>query len=201
MKPLIQFRVRWAAGDREHISEFPAASASEARRAMEAYELPAVRVVSVEPLGPAAPTAEAPGHPSVTGVRDVSDLPDYWNACVEVISRPVGTLDAIQRPAALVFEYYGRVMNGGHSSHFEAHGDSRDSELLQALKDIGAAGHARILAECYFLRHEAKRRPSEEDYASETIADLDRQFDLLEPAIPELLARYFKAHPECFPIS
>ena len=200
MKPLIQFRVRWAAGEREHVSEFAAASASEARRAMEAYQLPGVRVVSVEPLGPAAPTAEVPGHPSVTGLRKVAGLPDHWNACLNVICRPFGTLDANQRPAALVFEYYGRVMNGGHESHFDAHGDARDQELLKALRDIGAAGHARILAECYFLCHEAKRSCGEEAYASEAIEDLDLQFGRLKPDIPELLARYFESHPESFPV-
>lgn len=50
MEPLIQFRIRWAANGGEHISEFPAPSASEARRASEANELPGVRVVSVEAL-------------------------------------------------------------------------------------------------------------------------------------------------------
>src|SRR5215469_755802 len=124
---------------------------------------------------------------------------DRWNACLEVICRPIATLNAIQRSAALVFEYYGRVMNGGHSMHFDARGDSPDPQLLQALRDIGAARHARILAECYFLRREAKRSRDDEDYASETIEDLDSQFGRLKPDIPELLARYFIAHPGNFP--
>jgi len=98
-----------------------------------------------------------------------------------------------------VFEYYGRVMNGGHSLHFDVHGDSRDEELVRALKALGADGHARILAEAFFLRREAKRRSGEEDYASESIEQLDIQFGRLSPDIPELLARYFKAHPGSFP--
>ena len=204
MKPLIQFRVRWAAGGREHISEYAAASASEARRAMEAYQLPDVKVVSVEPLGPAPPGAEAPGHPSVTGLPELSRLSDHWNACLQLICRPLNTLDAIQRQAALVFQYYGRVMNGGHSLHFDVHGDSRDPELLQALKEIGAVRHARILAEAYFLRSEAKQAnedeaEAEQDHAAEAIEDLDMRFGRLRPDIPELLARYFDAHPENFP--
>jgi hypothetical protein len=167
---------------------------------MEAYELPRVRVVSVEPLGPAASTAEAPGHPSATGLREVSGLPDHWNACLEVICRPVETLDEIQRPAARVFEYYGRVMNGGHSLHFDVHGDSCDEELLHALKELRADRHARILAEAFFLRREAKRKKSNEEYAAESIEELDLQFGRLKPHIPELLARYFRAHPESFPV-
>ena len=83
--------------------------------------------------------------------------------------------------------------------HFDVHGDSRDEELVCALKALRADGHARILAEAFFLRREAKRRSGEEDYASESIEQLDIQFGRLSPDIPELLARYFKAHPESFP--
>jgi len=126
--------------------------------------------------------------------------PDRWNACLEVLGRPIDALDSIQRPAARVFEYYGRVMNGGHSLHFDVHGDSRDEELLRALKELGADGHARILGEAFFLRREAKCLRSEQDYASESIEDLDLQFGRLKPDIPELLARYFRSHPESFPV-
>ena len=125
---------------------------------------------------------------------------DQWNACLQILGRPINTLDSIQRSAALVFEYYGRVMNGGHSLHFDVHGDSPDEELLRALKELGAVGHGRILAEAYFLRREAKRKRGEEEYASESIEDLDLQFGRLSPDIPELLARYFKAHPGSFPV-
>ena len=125
--------------------------------------------------------------------------PDHWNACLELLGRPLQLLNSIQRPAARVFEYYGRVMNGGHSLHFDVHGDSRDEELLRGLKELGPVGHARILAEAFFLRREAKRRRSEEDHVSESIGQLDLEFGRLSPDIPELLARYFKAHPESFP--
>ena len=128
----------------------------------------------------------------VNSERCKSIGPDQWNACLEVLARPIDTLDAVQRPAAHVFEYYGRVVNGGHSLHFDVHGDSRDEEL-------GAHPHARILAEAFFLRREAKRN-DEEDYTSESIEELDLQFGRLTPDIPELLARYFKAHPESFPV-
>jgi hypothetical protein len=125
--------------------------------------------------------------------------PNHWNACLDILNRPIDALDSVQRPAARVFEYYGRVMNGGHSLHFDVHGDARDEELLRALKELGAVGHARILAEAFFLRREAKRRTNEEDYVSETIEQLDMQFGRLRPDIPELFARYFKAHPDSFP--
>ncbi len=60
---------------------------------------------------------------------------------------------------------------------------------------LGADRHARILAEAFFLRREAKLDRGQEDYASESIEELDLQFGGLKPDIPELLARYFRAHP------
>src|SRR5689334_10414265 len=105
--------------------------------------------------------------------------PNHWNACLDILSRPLDSLDAVQRPAARVFEYFGRVMNGGHSLHFDVHGDARDDELLSALKTLGADAHARILAEAFFLRREAKRNQSEKDYVSESIEELDMRFGRL----------------------
>jgi len=55
----------------------------------------------------------------VNSERCKSIGPDQWNACLEVLARPIDTLDAVQRPAAHVFEYYGRVMNGGMLLHIE----------------------------------------------------------------------------------
>ena len=137
---------------------------------------------------------------TVNSEQNKSFDPDRWNACLEVLGRPIDTLDPIQRAAARVFEYYGRVMNGGHSLHFGVHGDSCDEELLHALKALGADRHARILAEAFFLRREARRSTDEGDYISESIEELDRQFGRLKPDIPELLARYFKANPKNFPV-
>jgi len=124
--------------------------------------------------------------------------PSHWNACLKVLNGPLDSLNSVQRPAARVFEYYGRVMNGGHSLHFDVHGYSCDEELISALKTLGADGHARILAEAFFLRSEAQHDRGEEDYVSESIEQLDMRFGRLTPDIPELLARYFKAHPGSF---
>src|ERR1700677_2239654 len=121
--------------------------------------------------------------------------PERWNACIRLLSRPLDELDAIQRPAALIFRYDGRVMNGGHSLHFDAHEAASDNELLQALKGIGAYEQARILAEARFLKRGADGETDEERHeAAESIEELDRRYYALKPAIPELLARYFDAH-------
>ena len=116
--------------------------------------------------------------------------PVRWNACIKLLCRPLDSLDAVQRPAALVFHYDGHVQNGGHSSHWDSP-CADDDELLQALRSTGAHEQARILAEARIL----KRRN-----ASEEIEELDRRYYRLRPSIPEVLARYFDAHRESFAI-
>src|SRR5262245_50719333 len=80
---------------------------------------------------------------------------ERWNACIKLLCRPLGELDAVQRPAALAFHYDGRVQNGGHSSHWDAP-NVDDDELLQSLRDIGANDQARLFAEACILKHEAE---------------------------------------------
>jgi len=147
--------------------------------------------------------------PSVFSFRVNSELykefeASHWNACLKLLLRPFEELDEVQRPAALVFNYYGRVMNGGHSSHFDGPDASRSDEILSALKLLGAKKHARILAEVIFIKRDAEQADEDmieeqRDYAAETIEDLDVQFGRLKPEIPDYLAKYFKAHPKNFP--
>lgn len=55
------FRVRWSAGNKQEVSELPAASAADARRAFDGYRLSGVRIISIEPV---QPDASAPPVPS-----------------------------------------------------------------------------------------------------------------------------------------
>ena len=120
--------------------------------------------------------------------------PARWNACIKLLCRPLDSLDAVQRLAALAFHYDGRVQNGGHSSHWDSP-DTDDDALLQALRGIGAHEQARILAEARILKRDADEAPGEErDSIWESIEELDRQYYQLRPGIPEVLARYFDAH-------
>lgn len=116
--------------------------------------------------------------------------PSRWNACIKLLGRPLSTLDAIQRPAALVFHYDGHVQNGGHEFHWDFP-DVDDAELLKALHDTGAHEQAKVFAEARIL----KRRNADEE-----IEELDRRYYSLHPDIPEVLAKYFRAHRESFPI-
>src|SRR5437867_2517129 len=84
----------------------------------------------------------------------------HWNACIALLSRPLEELNPVQRPAALAFHYYGRVMNGGHSLHFDYREDHLDRELLDALYIIGAHEYAAIFAEV--LRRESESRAKSE---------------------------------------
>lgn len=125
---------------------------------------------------------------------------DRWNACIKIFARPIEELDDVQPPASLAFRYEGRVMNGGHSLHFDFRQKESNDELLDALKRIGAHQHARILAEAFFLRSNADRASEEErDHTSELIEDLDLAFCRLVPEMSEVIAKYIDAHPDNFP--
>ena len=120
--------------------------------------------------------------------RCTSFDPSRWNACIKLLCRSLDTLDDVQRPAALVFHYDGRVQNGGHSSHWDSP-DADDDELFQALRVIGAHEQAKIFAEVRIIkRHNA----------SDEIEELDRRYYRLRPSIHEVLARYFDSHRESF---
>ncbi|MGP8055686.1 MAG: hypothetical protein ACLQAH_17905 [Limisphaerales bacterium] len=62
MREMTRFRIRWTTGGKEQIAEYPAASASDARRAFEAYKLSGVRIISVEPIEPDAASEAVPSH-------------------------------------------------------------------------------------------------------------------------------------------
>ncbi len=126
--------------------------------------------------------------------------PNHWNACIDIFLKSSLELDPQQRKASIVFHYAGRVENGGHSLHFDFAKGSPQDELLNALKEIGAKEHARILAEAIFLRNDPVDAEEDlDDYVSDLISDLDRRFYRTKPDINEILATYFLAHPDSFP--
>jgi hypothetical protein len=126
--------------------------------------------------------------------------PDHWNACVDLVCQPIEQLNPVQRTAALVFQYDGEIMNGGHTLHLDRQQGLPDDDLLAALKQIGATAHARLLAEAHFLsRDRIESDENDEDHAAELIEALDRQYGRIKPDINELLENYFIAHPKDFP--
>ena len=129
--------------------------------------------------------------------------PELWNACVDIVTRPIEALNSVQRVAAIVFTYHGRVMNGGHTLHFDARRTASDDELIAALKTIGATKNAALLAEANFLRRQAdddEEEESEREFAEEMIeADIDPRFGRLERELNTLLKEYFLSHPIDFP--
>ena len=62
MSDMIKYRIRWTACGKEYSAEYPAASASIARRAFEAYMLPGARIISVEPVEPDSGGERVPSH-------------------------------------------------------------------------------------------------------------------------------------------
>ena len=106
----------------------------------------------------------------------------------------------MQRPAALVFRYYGRVMNGGHSLHFDYREGELDDELLEALRSI-APEHSVIFAEV-LRRHRSMDQLTEEEQDAEAEfieTQLDARFGLLKPGVPARLAEYIDANADSFP--
>src|SRR5688572_22227180 len=123
---------------------------------------------------------------------------DHWNDCIDRLTEPLGSLNPIQRVAALVFTYHGRVMNGGHTLHFDARLTQNDAELIAALKAIGALKNAALLAEANILRRQAddtEEDASERAFASEMIeTDIDPRFYRLEAELNAQLEKYFRAN-------
>ena len=126
--------------------------------------------------------------------------PERWNTCLNLLCRPLHDLDAVQRPAALVFHYDGRVQNGGHSSHFDSEDSAHDDDLIHALRAMGAHGQARVLTEARLLNREANETEEDErEPLWKMIGELDRQYHKARPTIEEVLVKYFHEHRDHFP--
>jgi hypothetical protein len=125
---------------------------------------------------------------------------ERWSACVDLLCQPLEILDAVQRPAALVFHYDGDIRNGGHSSHFDSMYVAHDVELIQVLRNMGAGEQARILAEARLLNREASAaKGAEQESLWGLIAELDQSFYQVRPSIEEALMQYFDANKTHFP--
>jgi hypothetical protein len=129
--------------------------------------------------------------------------PEHWNASIDIMTEPIESLSPVRRVAALVFQYHGRVMNGGDTLHFDARANKSDAELIAALKTIGAANNAAIVAEANFLRRQAddeEEDESEREFAIEMIeADIDPRFGKIERKLMISLENYLESHPVEFP--
>jgi hypothetical protein len=128
---------------------------------------------------------------------------EHWNACVDIMGKPMESMSPKQRIAALIFQYHGRVMNGGHTLHFDVNVGVPDADLIAALKAIGALNNAALLAEANFLRRQAdddEEEESEREFAEEMIErDIDCRFYRLENELNALLEKYLVENPSDFP--
>lgn len=125
---------------------------------------------------------------------------EQWNRSLNLLSRSLQELDPIQRTAALVFHYDGRIQNGGHSLYFDFPDSEDNQELIRALREVGALEQSRLLREaCVLQKMESEADQDEVESIWATLAELDRNYHALRPDISELLVRYFTEHPSSFP--
>ena len=128
-----------------------------------------------------------------------------WNAFVGLLAETESNqLTATQRAAQLVFLYESEVQNGGHLQFFENIGTGQIHDLVGALKRLGAACHANVLAvagERWSEKDRLKIRSVEEyvGIAREgEFESLDRAFHECQPTLVDALEGYLRQHEPDF---
>ncbi|MFC4727175.1 DMP19 family protein [Coralloluteibacterium thermophilus] len=79
-----------------------------------------------------------------------------WALVQYLATHAAARRDPALRPFWLAYSYDAEVLNGGHLQYFHNHGTGCVAETLDALRAIGAHGHAAVLEEC---RAQAERSP------------------------------------------
>ena len=122
-----------------------------------------------------------------------------WNAYVDMLAvSPLESLDAVQRPAALVFAYESEVQNGGHLQYFENRREDRKEEVIESLELLGAGHHAGVLraAVAVWQKKERGRIASAQGFVDEALeaefAEFDRRFHEATVPLTSTLDHYLK---------
>ncbi len=127
-------------------------------------------------------------------VAEVQRRPELlWNAFVCLLSQcAYEDLRPSQRPAHLAFWYDAEVQSGGHAQYLTSPAGLRAEETVRALRDIGAVGHAELLACCLVTCGPEHGEPPAG--ADAIRAELDEQFLALQPSLADILEQHFQAH-------
>jgi hypothetical protein len=120
-----------------------------------------------------------------------------WNEYIHLLAMSdYPDLSPIQQAAHLVFWYESEVQNGGHLQYFENQGVARVSEVVAALRQLGAKCQADILsmASTQFGAKRRRKIKTAEKYV-ETALDgefdrFDREFSELKPTLIEVLQAF-----------
>ena len=119
-----------------------------------------------------------------------------WNAFVDLIATENYTaLSPLQRKAHLVFWYESEVQNGGHGQYFENQGRDRLRETVDALRDLGLACQASVLARAVERFSGADPQADWLDALPEGFVEqLDQAFSACSPDVTTALAAHLEAH-------
>jgi len=114
-----------------------------------------------------------------------------------------GGLSEIQRIAWTARHFEASIMNGGHWHHFSNSDDRDQSQVLNALRQIGAGEQAELLAQAVSrmpqgLSLSAASEQWLEGADISSLDDLDEAFFACEVSLQEHLMRYLSEHPEEF---
>jgi hypothetical protein len=128
-----------------------------------------------------------------------------WNGFVDLIAKEdYRDLDAIQRPAHLVFWYESEVQNGGHLQYFENRGTEHLAETITSLGVLGAIGQQQVLHEAgeLYLGRSRPRIASVEEFCATALggefAVFDRRFHECAPLLQQCLESYLRSHQSSF---
>jgi hypothetical protein len=124
-----------------------------------------------------------------------------WNAFVDLIAtEDFEALESVQRVAYLVFWYDSEVQNGGHLQYFENVAGRRADEAILALRSMGGACQADILAAALrsWSRVERLHPETVEEYIENALNgefdDFDVRYAECEPSVIRLLEDYLDRH-------
>ena len=119
-----------------------------------------------------------------------------WNAFVNLIATEDYTaLSPLQRRAHLVFWYESEVQNGGHGQYFENQGRARLRETVDALRDLGLACQASVLARAVERFSAADPQADWVDVLPEGVVEqLDQAFHGCLPDVTTALAAHLEAY-------
>ena len=128
-----------------------------------------------------------------------------WNAFVDLIATTnYRDLNAVQRPAHLVFWYESEVQNGGHLQYFENLGTEHLTETIDALHILGAVGQQQVLQEAAKVLQSRPRLPIQtvEEFCETALSGefsvLDRRFHECLPSLVQCLQAYLNRHKSSF---
>lgn len=128
-----------------------------------------------------------------------------WNAFIDIATMEIeGDLNEIQINAQRAFIYDSEIQNGGHLQFFENTKMTDYEPFIDALNQISAFEHAKILSEAVETYQSKQRDEIKDKYEYINIA-LDGEFDKLDkkyyeskPDLMEFMENYVKQNVDQF---